>query len=360
MSIYKGTTLLSGVATNTISNAHTLLDYKWVDHQLNDQSWLRADTFSWQDGTVYSDAYNHLVDEFLSGQLGQSETIAGITIYYNLAPDGHKIVDASYPAEVQHVEDIYNATGVAWYYILDTANQRFKLPRTKYGFVGLRDTVGKYVPESLPNIKGSITSNNWAGDASSSSALYPSGNGPNSAQSGSGVNTINIDASRYSSTYQDNAPVQQRATQMYLYFYVGQFSQSATEQTAGLNSELFNGKVDLNAANLSTQGKSLISGLGMPSDRYIDLTLGASSSTYTAPANGWFCFYKTANGANQYVLLQNTSSANIQTHSWTPVNGGGACVYLPVKAGDMIRADYNAGGSTNYFRFIYAEGESNV
>ena len=29
----------------------------------------------------------------------------------------------------------------------------------------------------------------------------------------------------------------------------------------------------------------------MPSSRYIDLTLGASGSTYTAPANGWFFFF---------------------------------------------------------------------
>jgi hypothetical protein len=32
---------------------------------------------------------------------------------------------------------------------------------------------------------------------------------------------------------------------MYLYFYVGNFEQSAIEQTAGLNAELFNGKADV-------------------------------------------------------------------------------------------------------------------
>ena len=51
-------------------------------------------------------------------------------------------------------------------------------------------------------------------------------------------------ANKSSTVYQNGAPVQQRATQMYLYFYVGQFTQSATEQTAGLNAELFNQKVD--------------------------------------------------------------------------------------------------------------------
>lgn len=58
-----------------------------------------------------------------------SETIAGVTITYYLADDGHKICPAS---EESNATAIYNAIGVAWYYILDTANQQFKLPRTKH------------------------------------------------------------------------------------------------------------------------------------------------------------------------------------------------------------------------------------
>jgi hypothetical protein len=35
-----------------------------------------------------------------------------------------------------------------------------------------------------------------------------------------------------------------------------------------------------------------------------------------------------------------------------------ACsVIIPVKKGDNVKAVYNATGATNYFRFIYAEGE---
>jgi hypothetical protein len=77
---------------------------------------------------------------------------------------------------------------------------------------------------------------------------------------------------------------------MYLYFYVGDYSQSAIEQTAGLNSELFNNKVDLNASNLSSQGMSYIAGLGMPKGRYKVLTVGASGSPYIAPTNGYVLF----------------------------------------------------------------------
>lgn len=348
MSIYKGTELLAGVATDTISNANYLLDFKWSDHIINSMEWLRADTFSWQNGDVYKATYNHILADY-NGGTSTTETVGSYTITYVLATDGHKIT-----TDEATVLNIYNATGVAWYYVLDTTNTRFKLPRTKYGFTGLRDTVGNYLPESLPNIKG------YAGINSAetpSGAFYPLDNdifnGIVATSQGTGRRT-SFNASRSSSTYQDSAPVQQRATQMYLYFYVGQFSQTATEQTAGLNASLFNGKVDLDAANLSTAGKSLISGLGMPSNRYTDLTLLASGNTYIAPANGYYFLQKNGN-ANQFMEM--TSSIKIRTH--TPnYNGGNATIVLPVKKGTVVTISYDVSGSTIYFRFIYADGDS--
>ena len=129
MSLLLGNTLIAGVATNTISNAHSLLDYKWTDHILNEMSWLRSDTFSWQSGDVYTGVYNHLVAD-INGKSSSTETIGSYTITYYLANDGHKIV---LPNMVTTIQNIYNATGSAWYYILDTDNKRFKLPRSSHG-----------------------------------------------------------------------------------------------------------------------------------------------------------------------------------------------------------------------------------
>ena len=42
---------------------------------------------------------------------------------------------------------------------------------------------------------------------------------------------------------------------------------------------------------LDYNDKSEISGWGMPSSRYINLTLGASGTVYTAPANGYFAVH---------------------------------------------------------------------
>ena len=129
-----------------------LFSVKWSDHQINDVQWLRGDTFSWQSGAVYQAAYQHLVDD-IDGKSLQTETVAGTTISFYLADDGHKICPDT---QESNVSAIFTATGVAWYYILDTVNQRFKLPRTQYGFTGLRDTVEKYVEAGLPNITGKI------------------------------------------------------------------------------------------------------------------------------------------------------------------------------------------------------------
>ena len=288
----------------------------WADHQLNDVSWLRADTFSWQSGDVYVAAYEHLVDDFENAQTstyyawtgeghisgtqetvyttsqvpsvgdtvyyyvsdglflrygtvatassanitftyagdgatsssmaygGETllpvhlETIGEITIAYRLAQDGHKITTHETDAAA-----IYEATGVAWYYILDTTNRQFKLPRTKWGFTGIRSGVGGYVEAGLPNITGSFSTasdkNLGSGAFSWTTDKYSTNGGGDGSQWG-----INFSAKKSNSIYGNSTTVQPPATQMYLYFYVGNFEQSAIEQTAGLNAEMFN---DLNA-----------------------------------------------------------------------------------------------------------------
>lgn len=154
------------------------------------------------------------------------ETIAGTTVAYFRAQDGHKIVIRGYYDEGKNAVDaIYAATGVAWYYVLDTSNQQFILPRTQFGFVGERAAVGDYVAPELPNIKGSVTKITSKGQPASSGALYSSGftynNLDNTSGNDDGNSKINIDASLYDSVYKDNGKVQPPATQMYLYFYVG-------------------------------------------------------------------------------------------------------------------------------------------
>ncbi len=221
-----------------------LFAHEWDDHIRNDVSWLRADTFSWQSGAVYQAAYAHLADD-IDGKTLQSETIGSITIQFYLADDGHKVCPAS---EESNVVAIYNTTGVAWYYVVDTTNERFKLPRTQYGFVGSRGNVGNYVPETLPNITDYMNNVLFGSAGVSVGGARRVTNSGGYAIKNDGTNEFQVqttfDASTQCSTYQNDAPVQQRATQMYLYFYVGQFTQTALENTAGVTTEVLNDKVD--------------------------------------------------------------------------------------------------------------------
>lgn len=95
------------------------------------------------------------------------------------------------------------------------------------------------------------------------------------------------------------------------------------------------------------------SGFGFPSSRYVDLTLGATGSTYTAPANGWVILSQQASSSNTAVSLVNLTTGELQSTSKS--TSGTNDVYIPVKAADTFKAYYI--GSTSKFRFIYAEGE---
>ena len=74
---------------------------------------------------------------------------------------------------------------------------------------------------------------------------------------------------------------------MYLYFYVGQFTQTATEQTAGLNAELFNGKVDLNLNNIDNANNAAATNLNTKGIRTVIETYSNGTDWYRVWSDGW-------------------------------------------------------------------------
>lgn len=166
-------------------------------------------------------------------------------IYYK-STNGFNIVD---PTQEQNIINLFNNNGIAWFYILDEENKQFKLPRSKYNFVGYRNNVGGYVEESLPNITGTFTSGVEGDFINRTGAFYDTkhtGSLYGYRKNASANMGMGFDASLSSSTYQDNAPVQQRATEMYLYFYVGNTVRNETEINVGALTEQLNTKVDIN------------------------------------------------------------------------------------------------------------------
>ena len=94
----------------------------------------------------------------------------------------------------------------------------------------------------------------------------------------------------------------------------------------------------------------------MPSGKYVGLTLGASGSTYTAPADGYLTFGKDATDYGQYLVLVNNSAADLEVVNKSASNAGYIQSYIVAKKGDSIRVEYTLAGSTHLFRFIYANG----
>lgn len=113
-----------------------------------------------------------------------------------------------------------------------------------------------------------------------------------------------------------------------------------------------------NASNFSQAGRSYLSGLGMPSGRYIDLTLGASNSTYTAPANGTVLAIKRAVDVGQNLGLARVSSGIFFDFAWNSVANSNIFVNMDVRKGEVFGVSYTASGTeVQILRFYYAEGE---
>ena len=128
----------------------------------------------------------------------------------------------------------------------------------------------------------------------------------------------------------------------------------ANEASTTLTSKL---NTDVN--NLTVTGKANISTLAMPSTSYINLTLQATGTVYTAPADGYVVFNAYATDPAGVISLL-THSSGINTLC-TAGSGGNPYmrVFLPVAKNVQFRAEYSAvrtEGTGFVFRFFYAKG----
>lgn len=215
-----------------LNNPYSLFDSKYSDHELNNLSWLKSEG-QWNAKAVYPTAYNELLTEY-NNSASTTETEGSIT--FKRTPKGYKIALAD---QETAINTKYTTDGIAWYYILDITNEKFKLPRTKFGFEGLRTNVGDDIRAGLPNITGTAqTAPGRAGYVVSGAlSMYTTQNATNVYSPGSQANGtqygISFNASRSNSIYGNSTTVQPPATQMYLYFYVGETVQNASLIDAG-------------------------------------------------------------------------------------------------------------------------------
>lgn len=102
-------------------------------------------------------------------------------------------------------------------------------------------------------------------------------------------------------------------------------------------------------SNISNAGKIVAASASMPSQTTISLTLGASGTSYTMPADGWLHVTLALN-INGFL-----SVGAVYTQSGT-ANGGYASVFRPVRKGEKLSIAYEQKASVVRFQFIYAKG----
>ena len=332
----------------------SLLEPKWSDVPLNNPSWLLSN------GQVnlsenYPGVYELLLNEYNNGEL-KTETVGDVVISYKQLDNGHKIV-----TDKTVYESILKNTGTAWYYLLDLDSKTFILPQTngymKYG------NSNQFIKQSLPNIKGQTGYTVTSGDDETTppfSKILSSSYGASSALSGPAKFTVlGFNASTSSEIYADNANVNPNSVQGYLYFYVGDCVGTSNSVNLGNIKD----KLDLDIAKLKSDVTELnnlkgnISTLAFPSEKNVVLTIPASKTWLTAPANGWFVYQSTGGGTtNDYMFMSTTGAYyGCQTRD---LPGRGVYVTCPAKKGESVYFEWIDSGTARKLKFIYATDQN--
>lgn len=302
-----------------------------------------------------SDAGLHLLDGSLINGAGSYS--AFVTYIAGLVTDYPDLFETE--ANWQQAVTDY---GVCGKFVYDSTNNTVRLPKITGFTEGTTDVtaLGDLIEAGLPNIEGTIGDTIEArSNPTATGALYVT------TTSGGGEGNGNyryfgmgLDASRSSSIYGNSTTVQPQAIKVLYYIVIANSVKTNIEVDIDEVMTDLNGKADVDLSNVKASGTSLASGWSMPSSRYIDLTLGASGATYTAPANGWFVLDKRGN-AGQYLRLG--PSYGYFGGNYTSNRSNEECFSVcPVKKGDVVTVVYTTSGNTEVFKFYYAEGEKNV
>lgn len=127
-------------------------------------------------------------------------------------------------------------------------------------------------------------------------------------------------------------------------------TQKATEATTTL---AIKANTDLN--NLTTEGKKVLARNAMPSSSYVNFT----TSTYTAPANGYIWVKGTGGSDNYWISISvfedSSESNNLYQMTTGGMTGANANAFVAVLAGHYVKIINS--GTVSARRFIYAEGE---
>lgn len=95
----------------------------------------------------------------------------------------------------------------------------------------------------------------------------------------------------------------------------------------------------------------------LTSTNFENMTLGATDTSYVAPANGWVCLCKVVKATNQYIQI-------VAPTGTEPAKATASSDWLyatkEVGRGETYRVQYTATGDTKFFKFCYAKGSGDL
>ena len=300
-----------------------------------------------------TDAGLHLLDGALIDGSGSYSAfvdyIAGLTSTYPNLFD----TEANWQTAV-------TAYGVCGKFVYDSINNTVRLPKITGIVEGTTDTtaLGDLVEAGLPNITGKANSGFlWDAIVNSQGALECKTSTMNNnamayAAGNDKLREININASRSNSIYGNSSTVQPQTIKVLYYIVIATNTKTEIEVDIDNIATDLNGKADVDLTNANDIGTSTGASWAMPSNIYENLTLGASGTEYTAPANGWILVGCTGTAGSTYMEITSNSQSACASY-----NGGWGRAMAPVLKGQTFSVYY---GGTNFvsrlFRFVYAKG----
>ena len=285
------------------------------------------------------------------------ETIASANTIY---PEFYNWVLAH--TELQCTSAQYEASlttyGECAKYVIGSGSLRLPLIRNYIKAANPSEGI-KNIEAGLPNITGTVPDSLGGGNGTWTGAFAKGA--LNNTITASNVDydgyEVTFDASRSSNKYGKSSTVTPASTTLYPWVVAYTAAIPASTAQASEFQQGLSGKADTNLGNLSAAGKALASGLGMPSSRYIDLTLGASGSTYTAPANGYFCLRGNSGISGNFQISFHNQTANFRQTVSGNNYADWVSTYIPAKKSDVVSLLYNnLTAASHSFLFIYAEG----
>lgn len=245
----------------------------------------------------------------------------------------------------------------------------FRVPNVVGGYFcgGDTSTAGGYTQAGLPNITGTwagvynslLLSGAVSGNFTTDFANNVTGSAPVVEDRRAG---FNIDASRSNPVYGRSNTVTPETFRVMVGVYAigssGNIGSPEAQAALSAIATLESNRADTSLSNLTVAGKAVGAGLGMPSGRYEEMALGASMSTYTAPATGYFYYLSSGpNTANYpWARMENvTLGMNYISLGYADIAIALVC---PVHEGEVVLVQYGneatAQGVT--FRFYYTGG----